>query len=404
MKPSTPTSTSISRTPNSTGYLDPPIPETPHSSLPLDSPLPQVLPLYLAERQDDRLQVKERKDHPSLARNPTEMRSEESSRALVTDAAEMGRHDIYGKKEYGVRARHVSQNNSTRDFGSDPDSKEDRGYGQLELSLPIISPFSATFEDPSNVRKLPDIPRQPSSSSHVHNHDLSYETRGQGDRLGPSDRVERPPRTYLGDDPEDQNYHQHHKQSSYRQHDQLRSEPLASPSNLHLLASPLSIISSNSDAEGKDYFKRPINDLHVGSDSKTDPTPISPGQSEILHDPRYTLGFEHEIGGRLGSGTGSGMSRSGTTTTGSGSRPGMGSGSGSGSGLSSDGTQRRVLLRNESSARQSKGRWEKVGPRTRHSGLIFGGLTNPARTFTSDGTDWIDSTSQLQSIRGSSSY
>jgi hypothetical protein len=171
---------------------------------------------------------------------------------------------------------------------------------------------------------------------------------------------------------------------------------------LHLLASPLSIISSNSDTEGKDYFKRPIAGTDLGSDSNTDPTPLSPGQSEILHDSRYTLGFDHdhEIGGSLGSALGSGMSRSGTTTTGSGSRPGMGSGSG----LSSDGTQRRVLLRNESSARQSRGRWEKVGPRTRHSGFIVGGLTNPARTVTSDGSGWIGSTSQLQSIRGSSSY
>lgn len=355
MKPSTPTSSYISRTPNSTRYLDPPIPETPHSSIPLDSPLPQVLPLYLAERQDDReSQVENRKDH--LSRNGTEMRSEESSRGLVTDAAEMGRQDIYGKKDYGVRARHVPQNTYTGGSGSNTESKEDRGHGQLELSLPVISPFSATFEDSSNIRKLPDIPRQPSSSSQRHGQDPLYESHLAGDRLGP-DRVERPPRMHLGDNAEDD--HQYHRQ--YRQHDQLRSEPLASPSNLHLLASPLSIVSSNSDAEGKDYFKRPINDLHVGSDA--DPTPMSPGQSEIAHDSRYTLGFDHdrEIGGSLGSGLGSGMSRSGTTTTTSGLGPGMGSGSGSG--LSSNGTQRRVLLRNESSARQSKGRWEKVSYR-----------------------------------------
>ena len=374
MKPPTPTSTSIPRSPNSTRYLDPPIPDTPHSSLPLDSPLPQVLPLYLAERQDDR----DRRDH--LSRHGTEMRSEESARGLVTDAAEMGRQDIYGQKDYGVRARNVPQNTYIGGYGSDPDSKEDQGYGygKLEpLSLPVISPFSATFEDPSSVRKLPDLPRQTSSSSQGHNQDLPYETRYQGDRLGPSDRVERPPRMHLGDDPEDQTYHQHQQRSSNRQHDQLRSEPLASPSNLHLLASPLSIISSNSDAEGKDYFKRPINDLHVGSDA--DPTSMSPGQSEIAHGNHYTLEFEHEIGGSLGSGLGSGMSRSGTTTTGSGSRPGMGSGSG----LSSNGTQRRVLLRNESSARQSKGRWEKVSTRTRP---IFGSVTDPTRLSTSDGS------------------
>jgi hypothetical protein len=381
MKPSTSTSTSISRSPSSTRYLDPPIPETPHSSLPLDSPLPQVLPLYLADRQDDRLQVKERKDHLSLARNGTEMRSEESSRGLVTDAAEMGRQEFYCKTEHGVRARHVPQNNSTGGYSSNPHSKEDRGYGRLEpLSLPVISPFSATFEDPSNIKKLPDIPRQPSSSFQGPNQDPIYDPRLQGNRLGPSDRVERPPRTHLGDNAEDdQNYHR-----QYRQHDQIRSEPLASPSNLHLLASPLSIVSSNSDTEGKDYFKRPVAGNDLGSDSNTDPTPMSPSQSEILHDPRYTLGFdrEHEIGGSLGSG--SGMSRSGTTTTTSGLGPGMGSGSGSG--LSSNGTQRRALLRNESSARQSKGRWEKVSHRARHSRLNLGGLTNPARTFTSDGS------------------
>jgi hypothetical protein len=366
MKPSTPISTTISRSPKSTRYLDPPIPETPHSSLPLESPLPQVLPLYLAERQDDR----DRRDH--LSRHGTEMRSEESARGLVTDAAEMGRQDIYGQKDYGVRARNVPQNTSIGGYGSDPDSKEDQGYGygKLEpLSLPVISPFSATFEDPSSVRKLPDLPRQTSSSSQGHNQDLPYETRYQGDRLGPSDRAERPRRMHLGDDPKDQDY-QHHKQSSYRQHDQLRSEPLASPSNLHLLASPLSIVSSNSDT-GKDHFKRPINDL--GSDAN----PTSPGQSEIAHGNHYSLGFDHEIGGSLGSG--SGMSRSGTTTTGSGSRPGMGSGSG----LSSNGTQRRVLLRNQSSARQSKGRWEKVSTRTRP---IFGSVTDPTRLSTSDGS------------------
>jgi hypothetical protein len=103
---------------------------------------------------------------------------------------------------------------------------------------------------------------------------------------------------------------------------------------------------------------------------------MSPGQSEIAHGNHYTLEFEHEIGGSLGSGLGSGMSRSGTTTTGSGSRPGMGSGSG----LIPDGTHRRVLIRNESSARQGKGKWEKVSHRTRHPGLILGGLTDRART------------------------
>jgi hypothetical protein len=315
------------------------------------------------------------------------MRSEESSRGLVTDAAEMGRQDVYGKNDYGVRARHVPHNTYTGGYGSNTDSKEDRGYGKLEpLSLPVISPFSATFEDSSNVRKLPDLPRQPSSYSQGPNYDPLHEPRLQGDRLGPSDRVERPQRTHLGDDLEDSH---HHQQQRYHQHDQIRSEPLASPSNLHLLASPLSIVSSNSDA-GKDYFKRPITVTDLGSESNTDPTPMSPSQSEILHDPRYTLGFDRdrEIGGSLGSG--SGMSRSGTTTTTSGLGPGMGSGSGSGSGLSSNGTQRRVLPRSESSARQSKGRWEKVSHRTRRSGFSFGGLTNPAGTFTSDGSglDW----------------
>ena len=217
-----------------------------------------------------------------------------------------------GQRDHHSRVVQRSRMIPSDDIGSRPIPRTDstavtpsESYGQLEaLSLPGNSPFSATFEE-SNVRRLPDLPRQ----------SLLQDIRpAYGDR----DRFDRSIDTEgrLLD-----NGGQRHR------HYQIPSQPLSSPSNFNLLASPLSIASPDA---GKDHFKQPIGDQD----------PHSPGQSSEVH---HAVGFEYETG----QSSSSGISRSGTKLT------------GTGVGLVSGQTQRRVLRRNDSSGGQKKG-WEKV--------------------------------------------
>lgn len=282
---------------------------TTHNSTPLDSPLPQILPLYLSSLQPGT----EGEDKSNLASG--KMHRYDSSRGLVDGAADMGRQEERREEQERSLANSIATNPASH--GGFSHAKGDEGYGFLPpLSLPVVSPFSATFDDPS-IRKLPNIPLHQETSQHTTH-------RSQLDRLGSWDNVEQPARTYLTED----------DARHARQHRQIPSQPLTSPSDLHLLNSPLSYTSSDA---GKDYFKCPI-------DGENENDPSSPSAHSEIH---HRVGFDDEIGPSVGSG----MSRSGTTMTGT---------TGTGVGLVSGGPQRRVLIRNDSSARQKKG-WEAVG-------------------------------------------
>jgi len=178
-------------------------------------------------------------------------------------------------------------------------------YGHLELlSLPVISPFCATFEE-SSVRRLPDQPGQ----SSLQDIRPAYDNRDRFDQCIDTEGR-------LLDN----------REQRYR-HRQIPSQPMSSPSDFDLLASPLSIASSDA---GKDYFKQPIGNRD----------PHSPDQSSEVH---HTVGFEDDTG----QSSSPGVSRSGTKLT------------GTGVGLGSAQSHRRVMRRNDSSGQQKKG-WEKV--------------------------------------------